>query len=201
MIAMEPVRCFLIDDEKEATSRLAILLGKIEDIKIAGIYNDPALALEAVGRSKPDLVFLDVEMPAMTGFEFISAVNKSDHIPTYIFVTGYDQYAIKAIRNAAFDFLVKPVDLDELKEAISRYRGVKPHTVSHKINSEKFNSLSDREKEIVKLLVQCKNSREIGEILFISKNTVDTHRRHILEKLELKNAYELIAFAKDNNLI
>ena len=194
------IRCLLIDDEKEATTRLATLLGKIEDIKIIGIYNDPEQALNGIFNDKPDLVFTDVEMPRISGFDLVSRVKDSNFIPTYIFVTGYDQYAIKAIKSAAFDYLVKPVDLDELKEAISRFRDIHPRPAYLDSRSEKVESLSQREKEIIKHLVQGKSSKEISELLFISKNTVDTHRRHILEKLDLRNTQEIIVFAMENNL-
>jgi len=197
---METIRCLLVDDEKEATARLAILLSKIEDIKIIGIYNEPELALKSIVTDKPDLVFSDVEMPRMSGFDLVTAVKNTGFIPIYIFVTGFNQYAIKAIKSAAFDYLVKPVDFDELKEAISRYREVNPHSTFKKPTTDKLNSLSEREKEIIKLIAQCKTSKEISELLFISKNTVDTHRRHILEKLDLRNTQELIVFAMGNSL-
>jgi len=195
------IGCILVDDEKEATSRLAILLSKIEGIRINGIFNEPALALKQIIEIKPDLVFSDVEMPGMSGFDIVAEVKKKGFQPTFIFVTGYNQYAIKAIKAAAFDYLIKPVDLDELKEAIRRFREIMPVRALQVSASSLPINLSDREKEIIQLLVQCKTSKEIADILFISKNTVDTHRRHILEKLDLKNTQELMKFAINNNLI
>lgn len=197
---MNEIRCILVDDEKDATARLAILLSKIENIKIAGIFNEPDLALKAIADIRPDLVFSDVEMPRMSGFDLVSEVKRTGFAPTFIFVTGYNQYAIKAIKAAAFDYLVKPVDLDELKEAIHRFREIMPRTAFHDPATRLPNTLSEREKEIIRLLIECKTSKEIADILFISKNTVDTHRRHILEKLDLKNTQELMKFAINNNL-
>ena len=197
---MRPVSCIIVDDEKEATFRLAAMLSKIDGIKIAGIHNDPEGAMADIIQKKPNLVFSDIEMPGMSGFDLVAAVRKTGYIPNFIFVTGYNQYAIKAIKSAAFDYLVKPVDLDELKEAIERFRKTAPRTVAEAGLPEKFQNLSQREIEIIRLIVACKTSREIAEKLFISKNTVDTHRRNILEKLELKNTRELIVLAMENDL-
>ena len=68
------------------------------------------------------LFFTDVEMPRKSGFDVVKEVKEVDIYPTFIFVTGYDQYAIKAIKNAAFDFLLKPVDVDDLNETIVRFK-------------------------------------------------------------------------------
>ncbi|MFQ5512781.1 MAG: LytR/AlgR family response regulator transcription factor, partial [Candidatus Krumholzibacteriia bacterium] len=69
----------------------------------------------------PDIVFLDIELPRKTGFELIDEVNGREVYPTFILITAYSQYAIRAIRARAFDYLLKPVLIDELKEAICRF--------------------------------------------------------------------------------
>ena len=82
-------------------------------------------------------MFIDIEMPRINGFEIIKIIRKAGVFPTFIFVTGYNQYAIKAIRNAAFDYLLKPVDIDELKEAIIRF-GVSQNEQSKKFLPSKL---------------------------------------------------------------
>ena len=192
---MSKIKCIIIDDEIEATNRFESLLRKLDNTEVIAIENDPDIALETIVELKPDLVFVDVEMPGMSGFDVVKAVRAQNISPTFIFVTAYSQYAIKAIRQAAFDFLPKPVDIDDLKEALERFARLKEKQTSNKIPQTviKKYSLTAREIEIVQHIVQGKTSKGISEILFISKNTVDTHRRNILEKTKLKSSAELHA--------
>jgi len=192
---MPKIKCILIDDEIEATNRFESLLKKLDNTEIVAAENDPDTAIETIVELKPDLVFVDVEMPGMSGFDVVKAVRAQNISPTFIFVTAYNQYAIKAIRQAAFDFLPKPVDIDELRAALERFARLKEKQTSNKIPQTviKKYSLTAREIEIVQHIVQGKTSKKISEILFISKNTVDTHRRNILEKTKLKSSAELHA--------
>ncbi len=128
-------------------------------------------------------------MPGKTGLEIAEELNKNVLHTKIIFVSSYDHYAIKAIKNHAFDYLLKPVDMDDLKATIERF---KAQTLSH---------LNRREYKVISLIAKGLSSKEIGEILHISHHTVDTYRRNILEKTECKNAAELIMYAAKNNLI
>ena len=193
------IKCAIIDDEKESCDRLENLLSKVPDIKVIIKETNPDNAANEVIRLFPDIVFLDVEMPRKSGFDVVHEVRSKKVFPTFIFVTGYNQYAIKAIREAAFDYLLKPVDIDELKETIDRY--LKTQAEKQKIilpeKLKSVYSLTDREIEIVRFLLEGKSSKEIADKLFISKNTVDTHRRNILEKTKTKTTAELLASIKN----
>ncbi len=202
------IECIIIDDEIEACDRLESLLKKIEGVTVIKKETDSERGIKKVIDLKPELVFADIEMPRKNGFEIVKEIRNQKVYPTFIFVTAYEQYAIKAIRNAAFDFLLKPVDIDELKETINRFTVKR---IDKFINSKKENqkilfadklknqySLTDREIEIVKLLLQGKSSKEIGEILFISKHTVNTHRRNILEKTSINSTGELVALLNNS---
>ncbi|MCL6098497.1 MAG: response regulator transcription factor [Bacteroidetes bacterium] len=193
MIPTNKIKCIIIDDEKEACDRLESILNKIPGLQVLTVETNPERGINEVVNLYPDIVFVDVEMPGTNGIEVVQEIKKRKVFPTFIFVTGYNQYAIKAIRNAAFDYLLKPVDIDELKEAINRF--IKAREEKQKIIlPEKLKtsySLTDREIEIVKLLLEGKSSQEIAEILFISKRTVNTHRRNILEKTCAKTTNEL----------
>lgn len=191
--------CIIIDDEKEACDRLERLLGLISGISVITTETNPNVGIEEVVKLCPEIIFLDVEMPGKNGFDVVKEITKHGLFPTFIFVTGYNQYAIKAIRNAAFDYLLKPVDIDELKEAIKRFIIAKEEKqkviLPGKLKTQ-F-ALTDREIEIVRLLLEGKTSKEIGEKLFISKHTVDTHRRNVLEKTGTKSTSELHSFLKN----
>ena len=119
------MKSILIDDESGARGALKLLLEKFfPNIKIIGEANSVASGEKLILETQPDLVFLDVEMPDGTGFNLLERLEKHDfHI---VFVTAHHHYAIKAIRFAAADYLLKPVDLDELREAIERLAVASP---------------------------------------------------------------------------
>ncbi len=112
------ISAIIIDDE--AKGRLALrekLLSYCPQIKVVAEAANGQEALLLIQHHKPQLIFLDIEMPKMNGFEMLNELPEKDfHI---IFTTAYDQYAIKAIKYAAFDYLLKPIDIQELQEAIS----------------------------------------------------------------------------------
>ncbi len=109
----------VIDDEKHCIEHLCRLLEiHCPEISIQETCNTPEEGLEAIAKIKPDLLFLDVEMPRMTGFQLLKAVPQLDfHI---VFTTAFQQYAVQAFKVSALDFLLKPVDAEELKLAISK---------------------------------------------------------------------------------
>jgi DNA-binding NarL/FixJ family response regulator len=186
---MEKITAILVDDEKLALNRLADLIKLFDHIEVISKEFNPVSAIESIVKLKPDIVFIDVEMPAMTGFTLIEKVRNCFVFPKFIMVTAFSQYAIKAIKKEAFDFLLKPVDIDDLRDCLERYDQKQNH-FPYIENS----SLSEREKEVARLLCKGKTSLDIAELLFISKHTVDTHRRRILEKLGIKSTTELLSY-------
>lgn len=118
---MHGIKAVIIDDESYACQALTTLLKKhCPDVSIAGIFQDPREAVNEVEKIKPQLVFLDIEMPHMNGFGFLEKCGPASF--DVIFTTSYDQYAIKAIKFSALDYLLKPVDPTELKVAVQKHR-------------------------------------------------------------------------------
>src|ERR1700712_4096027 len=110
------INAIIIDDESHCLVTLSMLLDEYcADVRILEQCNSAKKGLESIDRYKPDLVFLDIEMPLMNGFEMLEHVGQIDF--AVIFTTSYDQYAIKAIRFSALDYLLKPVDAKELEVA------------------------------------------------------------------------------------
>ncbi|HEX8904266.1 MAG TPA: LytTR family DNA-binding domain-containing protein [Longimicrobiaceae bacterium] len=109
-----------VDDEAPALKRLRDLLRGVEGVELAGEFSDPAEALEALRRDPPDILFLDVQMPGMTGFDLLRALGRPPSV--VIFVTAYDQHALEAFEVHAFDYLLKPVARDRFAEAVARAR-------------------------------------------------------------------------------
>jgi two-component system, LytTR family, response regulator len=109
----------VVDDEPLARRRIQSLLKADEEISIVGALGNGKAAAHAIKELKPDLVFLDVQMPEMNGFEVLSAVSDT-FMPTVLFVTAFDQYAIKAFEAHALDYLLKPVKRGRFFEALNR---------------------------------------------------------------------------------
>lgn len=201
---MKKITCIIVDDEREARDRNEYLLKMFKEIRIIAKIGDSDIAITKIIKHKPDIVFLDIEMPRKNGFDIVKEVKQNNIFTTFIFVTAYNQYAVTAIKKAAFDYLLKPIDIDELKETIERYKSDRKITISTQANGEtkvKLVELSNREKEIIRYIVKGKTSKEISEIIFLSKNTIDTYRRNILKKTGLKSTTELICFAIKNGLV
>lgn len=119
---MDKIKAIIVDDEPEARDIIASLLADFADVEVLAKEAGVDKAFESVMKFHPDLVFLDIDMPGKDGFELIRMLKVTPYKPTIIFITAYNQFAIEAIKHAAFDYLLKPVDIDELKETIRRYR-------------------------------------------------------------------------------
>src|SRR5580698_987712 len=117
------MRAFLVDDEALALKRLQRMLTPGKRVQIAGTSNDPVEAVPAILEAKPDILFLDIEMPGMTGFEMLSHLRAQ---PWVVFTTAYDRYALEAFGVNSVDYLLKPIEaahLDRALDNIERLRG------------------------------------------------------------------------------
>lgn len=111
------MRAIIVDDERLARKELASLLKEYHEIEIVDECSNPEDAIKSINKHQPDLLFLDIEMPEKTGFDLLQELDKS---PQVIFVTAYDEYALKAFEVNALDYLMKPVDPERLKETINK---------------------------------------------------------------------------------
>lgn len=118
---MTELRVLLVDDEAPARARLRRLLQAEPGVTVAGEADDGAQAIEAIRALDPDLVLLDIQMPNGTGFDVIDTVGP-DAMPPVIFVTAYDEHALRAFEVRALDYLLKPVAADRLAQALARAR-------------------------------------------------------------------------------
>jgi len=116
------IKTLIIDDEPEVRDLLRILLRNHSDIELSGAASNVDEAVSLALKVKPDLVLLDIQMPGKDGFSFLEELRTYSLFPGIIFVTAYENYAVRAIRNAAFDYLLKPVVKEELFAAIDRFR-------------------------------------------------------------------------------
>lgn len=124
------MKTLIIDDERLARKELIGLLDEYNDIEVAGECSNANEAIEAIKKENPDLIFLDVQMPGMNGFELLKQL---DEVPQVIFVTAFDEFAMKAFEVNALDYLLKPVDPNRLKEAVDKV--IKNNALEDKIDS------------------------------------------------------------------
>lgn len=140
-------KSLIIDDEPLAIAELEVLLRSFPQIEVIGKSEQAKEALSLCNENKPDLIFLDINMPGMSGFELLENL---DEVPEVIFVTAYDEYAIKAFDINALDYLLKPVNPARLAEAISRLEKriekEKKRVSENRISIEKRLFIKDGEK-------------------------------------------------------
>lgn len=138
------IRAIIVDDEKHAIITLEHLLKKFEEVEILTTIQDSTQAKEIILEKKPDLLFLDIEMPNLNGFELLQEFETLDF--KVVFTTAYDQYAIKALKINALDYLLKPIDPTELRTALDKYLNDQIFTsdeqISH-LNQFKINQMSE----------------------------------------------------------
>ncbi|HLW76601.1 MAG TPA: LytTR family DNA-binding domain-containing protein [Bryobacteraceae bacterium] len=155
------MRVLIVDDEPLARERIRALLAEEPDIEIVGECEDGRSAVERIRKLAPDLVFLDVQMPEMDGFEVLKQLKQ---VPTVIFVTAYDEFAVKAFEVHALDYLLKPFDRERFKKALGRaWRGDMAARLSGLIEE-----LHGRGKYLDRLVVKTG-----GRVLFIATEEID----------------------------
>ncbi|MGB6152373.1 MAG: LytTR family DNA-binding domain-containing protein [Pricia sp.] len=141
----------IVDDELKALQSLTWELTNFSDeIKVVASFTDPLEALEHLEKNTPDCLFLDIEMPTMDGFQFIQKLTNKN-FPVVI-TTAYNQYAIKALKNEAIDYLLKPIDSDDLKDTIAKIR--------------KFNAKNFTAERLEKILLNFNASNKHKKITF-----------------------------------
>jgi DNA-binding LytR/AlgR family response regulator len=129
------LKILIVDDEPEARELIQFMLQGEEGISVAGTAGHVDEALELMKRLKPDLVFLDIQMPDKDGFHFIELIHDAGFDPGIVFVTAYEHYAIQAIRNSVFDYILKPIHKEELVGAVQRFGEQKDRNRNQEIST------------------------------------------------------------------
>lgn len=170
-----PIRCLIIDDEPLGRDRITTLLRGIPDATVVGACADGASAIRAIGELVPDLVFLDVQMPEVDGFGVLAALPQPV-APAVIFVTAYDQYALRAFEVHAQDYLLKPFDPDRFLDAF--------HVAAARIRTARASRAGahERDSRMVALLDEVERNRQRrtripirsgGRIVFLAIADID----------------------------
>ena len=197
------IRCIIIDDEPSAVNVLTMLLKKNckEDVTVIASSSSPVEGISAIKNCSPDLVFLDIEMPGMTGIDVI----RSFTYPAFrfVFVTAYDAYAVDAFRLNAIDYLLKPLgaedviaSVEKIKRDISRDNSDSMQLQAIEKRLHRDNPLRElltaREQEMVILLSRGLRYKEMADHLSISIETVRKHVNNVYNKLEVQSRMDAI---------
>jgi len=145
---MTNLSALIVDDEKLARDLIRSHLQKIECINILGECNNGLNALDKILRTQPDLVFLDIQMPGMTGCELIRHI-QADSMPMIIFTTAYNEYAVQAFELNAVDYIMKPIEFERIELAVNRALGRK-----------RAGSVLEEKNKLIKALQQIDNSQD-----------------------------------------
>ena len=164
------IRTFIVDDEPLARDRVRRFLRDDGGIEVAGEFGNGADAAAAIVSDKPDLVFLDIQMPEKDGFEVVKSLS-GKHMPTIIFVTAFDQFALKAFDVHALDYLLKPFSRERMKRAVSRAREhierIRLGDIDERLNSL-IADLKTEKKYLERLVV-----KSVGRVFFLKTDEID----------------------------
>ena len=164
------LRAVIVDDEPLARERIRTLLKREPDVRILAECGDGRRAVKAICKYKPDLLFLDVQMPEMDGFDVLAALDSGD-MPVVIFATAYDKYALRAFEVHALDYLLKPFDRERFRAALSRARDQVADRRSGELSQRVLSLLADRaagEKPLQRLVI-----KSGGRISFLRAGEID----------------------------
>ena len=215
---MEKINVLIADDHRVVRDGIKSILNKEDEINVIGEAQNGAEALTLARELNPDIILTDITMPEMTGIELANEVGKElPEIKVIILSMHEDEeYISKVVEAKASGYLGKEVEKEEIILAIKRVYGggnyysenvskmmiegfVKKTTSGG--NDGPAVHLTNREKEILKLVVDGASSKAIAGELFISIRTVETHRNNILQKLNVKNSAELVKYALKHKLV
>ncbi|MFZ5518845.1 MAG: LytR/AlgR family response regulator transcription factor [Candidatus Zhuqueibacterota bacterium] len=180
------IRTLIIDDEKLARSRLRRMLDASETIEIVGEASDGQEGLVLVESTRPDLIFLDIKMPHLSGFEMLTKLEKSPYI---IFTTAYDQYALQAFEENTIDYLLKPISQAKLDRAISKVETIVRQGSAAPFDLERLLKAVDKKQSVIRRF-----SVKVGDRIFI----IPDHEIHFFKAEE---KYTFLQTAKDEYII
>lgn len=197
-------RVLLVDDHTLFLDGLELLLKRLSgQYLVVGKIHEPLKAIGFMENTHVDLVLIDIEMPGVNGVDLLKRILSRFPVVKVAVITMHDedQFIQEVMAAGGHGFLLKSWDSEDLLQKVNYLaKGIKvfPNRPKRANQSEHF---SDRETEILRLLGKGRNSNEIAEELFITINTVKTHRRNMLRKLQATNTSQLLKFGFDNNLI
>lgn len=215
---MGTIKIVLADDHRIVRKGLKSLIEEELDFEVVGEASTGQEVLEQVEQKGPDVVVMDISMPRLNGFEATRRIVESNPDVEVLMLTVHDDkdYIFRSLEAGASGYLVKETAPEKLVEAIHTVNGGGAYLGSSiteevvkrfrkgtegKEESGVFDQLTGREKEILQLIAEGNSTKEIADLLYISTNTVSTHRKNLMKKLDLHNVAHLTQYAISKGLI
>ncbi|MBI3895813.1 MAG: response regulator transcription factor [Acidobacteria bacterium] len=214
----ESIRILLADDHQIVRQGLRRILEENPDMEVVGEASDGRQAVQMALETKPQVVVMDLSMPQLSGIEAVRQLSKRLPSTKVLVLSMYsdESYVVQVLEAGATGYLLKDSADTDLTQAVLAVHSGKSffsprvsrilldeyvRQLQEKGVTDRYELLTEREREILQLIAEGKTSREIAELLNISASTVDTHRAHIMEKLDLHNPYEVVLYAVRKGLI
>jgi DNA-binding NarL/FixJ family response regulator len=213
---MNKTRLLLADDHRLVRAGFRSLLEKVSGVEVVAEADDGREALELIKKQRPDIAFIDIAMPSLNGLEVASRVSKEFPGTRVIILSIHanEEYVVQALRAGASGYLVKDAAIAELELAIRAVRRgdtylssrvstsvIKDYLDRVSVNHSPFNQLTPRQREIVQLIAEGKNTKEIAADLDISIKTVESHRLQLMERLNIHDVPGLVRYAIRSGLV
>lgn len=213
------IRVLLADDHAVLRSGLRLLLSGQPDMEVVGEAADGEEAIAKTRELKPDVLLLDITMPGVSGLEVLERIKKEEPDVKVVVLTMHDDesYVERIMMAGGSGYVLKKAADTELLQAIRAVQqgGIYLHptmtralvsqlrrkAAAQEKQSRSASKLSERELEVLKLVAQGYTNKEIADMIFLSVKTVETHKAHIMDKLELRSRAELVRYALDNGLL
>lgn len=215
---MTKKRILLADDHVVVRKGLRFVLDREPDMEVVGEAGDGKQAVDLVQQLSPEVVVMDIAMPRLGGIDATSQIVKKHPALGVIILSMYsdEEYIVRALSAGAKGYLLKDSAEEELVQAVRSVSNGRPffspaiakmllddylRQLQQRGLTDSYELLSDREKEVIHLLAEGKTNKDVATILQISPYTVETHRNHIMQKLNLHNTAEIVLYAVRKKLI
>jgi two-component system response regulator NreC len=211
------VKVLVVDDHDVVREGIRMVLSSDPELEVVGTASSGEQAIEEVHQLRPDVVVMDIAMPGLSGFEATRRIRESEPDVKVVALTVHDSeaYVFQMLQAGATGYVVKRAAAEDVIQAVKRasHGEAVLHPAVAKLvikdylsrvergEEQSFDSLSDREREILKLIAEGKTNREIAEMLFLSIKTVQAHRANLMHKLGMHDRTELVKYAIRKGII
>jgi len=207
-VANTTISLFLADDHTLVRQGIAALVNQTSDLRVVGECGDGLKVVEEVLKTKPDVVILDLSLPGLNGLDVCRQLSRKAKGTAILVVTMHteEEFIVRALESGASGYLIKEAAADQLNEAVRSVsrgdlylgpgvpRGVLARLTAG-ADADPYNRLTVREREVLQLIAEGKTNRHIAKILQLSVKTVDTHRAHLMRKLNIHDQTTLVKYA------